>query len=307
MVEGTGEPGSAVPPQAAVPKAAPRTVPGMAALDPNELKGAAYEIFVLLVSMLSVVNTLIVLLPFAWQIKQVAILVDGLVVPVFAFDFGYRFLTARSRSSYLWRRFGWADFLAIAPTLGAFRIFRVVRVLRLFRLQSGAVILEELDRSRARATFLLTLWLVIVVVEFAGIGVYLVESPAPGANITDAGDAIWWGFVTITTVGYGDQYPITEAGRIIGTILLFAGIALFSVLTGFIANTFLAPREGRVRRLRGAKPTLDDEIESLRSMLIQAEKNATAIRHKLDDIERSADALRRERRESEEGETPRPT
>jgi voltage-gated potassium channel len=106
--------------------------------------------------------------------------------------------------------------------------------------------------------------------------------------------------VTITTVGYGDQYPITQAGRIIGTILLFAGIALFSVLTGFIANTFLAPREGRVRRRRVGPATLDDEIEALRTMLIQAEQNAAAIRHKLDDIERLADALRREARQRED-------
>ena len=79
-----------------------------------------------------------------------------------------------------------------------------------------------------------------------------IEHDAPGANITTAGDAIWWGLVTITTVGYGDQYPVTQSGRVIGTFLLFAGIALFSVLTGFIANAFLAPP---------AKPRLQSRTE----------------------------------------------
>ena len=79
--------------------AAIRTVPGMAAPDPAELKGVAYEIFVLLVSMLSVVNTAIVLLFHGTPIEQVALVVDSLVAPVFAFDFGYRLLTAPSPPS----------------------------------------------------------------------------------------------------------------------------------------------------------------------------------------------------------------
>ena len=70
----------------------------------------------------------------------------------------------------------------------------------------------------------------------------LVESANPDRSIKNASDAIWWGFVTVTTVGYGDRLPVTDAGRVIGTILLFAGIALFSVLAGIIANAFLAPR-----------------------------------------------------------------
>jgi voltage-gated potassium channel len=89
--------------------------------------------------------------------------------------------------------------------------------------------------------------MVIAVVEFAGIAEFYVEQGVPGANIVSAGDSIWWGLVTITTVGYGDQYPVGPGGRLVGALLLFAGIALFSVLTGFIANVFLAPIRPRRR------------------------------------------------------------
>ena len=77
----------------------------------GELKGTGYELFVLLVSLLSIANTLIVLLPVSAPIQQVAVLVDLMIVPVFLVDFLYRLRTAQSRRVYLVRHFGWADML----------------------------------------------------------------------------------------------------------------------------------------------------------------------------------------------------
>jgi hypothetical protein len=68
------------------------------------------------------------------------------------------------------------------------------------------------------------------------------EDDAEGSNIHTASDAIWWCYVTITTVGYGDRYPVTNLGRSIGVIVLTIGVGLFGVLTGFLANLFLAPK-----------------------------------------------------------------
>jgi voltage-gated potassium channel len=98
---------------------------------------------------------------------------------------------------------------------------------------------------------------------------------------------VWWGLVTITTVGYGDQYPVTDAGRMVGTLLLFAGVGLFSVLTGFIANAFLAPRPTRVRRIRDALTGTEAQISSLRDLLIEQEQRSAEIRIRLDELERS--------------------
>ncbi len=67
------------------------------------------------------------------------------------------------------------------------------------------------------------------------------EENAPGANITTGGDALWWAFVSITTVGYGDKYPITTGGRTAAVFVLAAGVGLFGVLSGYLANFFLAP------------------------------------------------------------------
>ncbi len=92
--------------------------------------------------------------------------------------------------------------------------------------------------------------------------------------------------MTITTVGYGDQYPVGEGGRLVGTILLFAGIGLFSVLTGFIANVFLAPDQPR-RRARLAAGTPAAELAALQELLRDREQQDAAIRAKLHDLERA--------------------
>ncbi len=261
----------------------------------TELKGIGYELFVLLLSLLSILNTAIILIPSAANIQNVALLVDALIAPVFLVDFCYRFATAPSRRRYVVRQFGWADLLSCIPTLGLLRIFRVTRVVRLLRRYGAQGVAGELDRTRALATFLLTVFLVIVVVEFAGMAIYVVESKDAHGNIKDASDAVWWGFVTITTVGYGDRYPVTDVGRVIGTFLLFAGIALFSVLTGFIANAFLAPRSPNRRLLRPRKASIQDDVDTLRWMLVEQEQRAAEIRRKVDDIERKARAGRKGR------------
>ena len=254
--------------------------------DTEELKGIGYELFVMLVGILSMANTAIVFLPFNPQVQQVALLMDLIIGPVFLVDFVYRLATARSRRRYLVRQFGWADLLSVVPSLGVFRIFRILRVLRLFQRYGAPNMARDLDGTRALSTFLLTLFMVLLVVETSGMAIFLVEGKDAAGNIKDASDAIWWGFVTITTVGYGDRYPVSDAGRVIGTVLLFAGIALFSVLTGFIANAFLAPRGPNRRLLRVPKDTLESDVDELRQMLIEQEERAAAIRRKLDDIER---------------------
>jgi voltage-gated potassium channel len=83
------------------------------------------------------------------------------------------------------------------------------------------------------------------VLEISSLLIISIEARLPEANIKTASDAIWWGYVTITTVGYGDLYPVTNSGRTVGIFLLTAGVGLFGVLTGYLANAFLAPPDER--------------------------------------------------------------
>jgi voltage-gated potassium channel len=253
----------------------------------GELKGASYELFMILVSLLSIVNAVLVVTGVAkGPAQDVIVLMEAALTPLFAFDFLYRLVTATSRRRYVVRGFGWADLLAAIPGLSIFRVFRMVRVARLLRGVGRESLAEEMFDRRASATFLLTIWLVFLVVEVAGATVFVAESSNAAANITTAGDALWWGIVTITTVGYGDQYPTTPAGRIIGTFLLVAGIGLFSVLTAFIANAFLAPRRRPIGAIaRSSNPAV--ALEHVRELLAEQEERTTAIRTTLDELERA--------------------
>jgi voltage-gated potassium channel len=77
--------------------------------------------------------------------------------------------------------------------------------------------------------------------------VYLVERHAPGANIHTLGDALWWSFVTVTTVGYGDYYPVTSAGRLAACFIMATGLLTLAVVTAQVASSFVAQASSRAR------------------------------------------------------------
>jgi voltage-gated potassium channel len=264
----------------------------MASNELKELKSTGYEVFIVLLSLLAVFNMTFVFIATNFgpadqgPARDVLLLMDAIITPIFLFDFAYRLLTARSKRDYFIGRWGWADLLACIPMLRIFRLFRIIRVFRLLRAYGPRKFLADINKARASATFLLTIFLVILVVEFAGATIYYAEINGPEANISSAGDAIWWGLVTITTVGYGDRFPTTHLGRLIGVLLLFAGIGLFSVLTGFISNIFLSPpAEPEEAVLEAGDPRAS--IRAVRALLEEQEERAALIRRQLDELEKA--------------------
>ena len=267
----------------------------MASTGKRELKGVGYEVFILLLSLLSVFNMAFVAFAslngnVSGPGRDVVLLMDAVITPIFIGDFLYRLLTAHPKRDYLVGGWGWADLLASLPMFRIFRIFRVIRVVRLLRSYGPRRFFRDISKARAQATFLLTIFLVIFVVEAAGASIYYVESGAPEANIKSASDAVWWALVTITTVGYGDRFPTTDGGRLVGVVLLFAGIGLFSVLTGFIANVFLSPSEDQP--IEAGLPVMGtaSTIASVRRLLAEQDAHTAEIRRQLDELEREAAA-----------------
>jgi voltage-gated potassium channel len=211
----------------------------------SELKNTTYEIFIGALSILSMTNIALYLLIREPIVQQTIVIMDDILSIIFLIDFTYRLFTAGSKSQYFVRQAGWADLLGSLPFPGIqiLRLFRVFRAGRLLRKYGTKGIISTFLANRAQSTLLTLTLLIILLLEFGSIAMLRAELHAPGANITTAGDSLWYSYVTITTVGYGDRYPVSAAGRIIGVIIMTAGVGLFGTFTGFLANAFLTPQK----------------------------------------------------------------
>jgi voltage-gated potassium channel len=248
--------------------------------DSNE-KSLGYEIFIGLLAIISISDMVILIIPsVSSDTKQVLIIIQAFLTIFFLFDFFYRFFTTRSKRNYFFRDFGWADLLSCWPGYGLriLRVFRLAKVYRLMKNYGYKRIISEITDNRAQMAIYIVVVLVAIVLQIGGVWVLRFENQNPDANIQTGGDALWWAFVTITTVGYGDKYPTTEGGRLIGVALMTCGVGIFSVFTGFIANSFLAPRKKEEEVI--AEPS-DPKIKiaEIKQMLEEQEK-------KLEEIEK---------------------
>ncbi|MBE2214344.1 MAG: potassium channel family protein [Opitutaceae bacterium] len=174
------------------------------------------------------------------EIGRLIFFVDTAICGMLLVDFLWRF--ARAPAKWRFMQWGWLDLLACVPAVPALRwgrLFRIVRVIKLvLALRSYRALLAQFVHKRRQAGLASALVLTVFVICFASIGVLLFEND-PASNIKTAEDALWWAMVTITTIGYGDRYPVTDAGRLIATVLMVSGIGLFGTLSGVAASFFL--------------------------------------------------------------------
>ena len=213
-------------------------------IDREDLKSTTYEFFILAISVMSILNmALLFVLPFESQSWWLVAIIDAVLTIIFLADFTYRLTTAPTKRWYL-RHGGVFDLLGCIPGLRIFRLFRIVRAVRIVRRLGGPRVFGELRAGLASGTLYLVVFLGLLILEVTGLLELRFEENAPGANITTAGDALWWGYVTATTVGYGDQFPVTTGGRIVGVLMLTVGVALFATFSGFLANLFLSAKKG---------------------------------------------------------------
>lgn len=167
---------------------------------------------------------------------------DTALTVVFVAEFASRFLAAFDRRAYL--RGHWIDLIALIPVVRGVRVLRLLRLLRLIRAFAGVyralLHVERMARHRGLAWLFVT-WLAVMVV--CSIFLYAAENGVNEA-IASPLDALWWGIVTLTTVGYGDVYPVTPEGRIAASVLMLLGIGLFSAITATVTSFMLSEEGG---------------------------------------------------------------
>lgn len=229
-----------------------------------------FQIFTLILSIYVLISLLIesvFLLP--TDVIEILRFTDNVICMFFLLDFAIRFSKATNKRTFM--KWGWIDLLSSIPMLDAFRYGRLVRVVRVIRIlravRSTKVILHHVFKNKMQGTFSLVSVVSIILVIFGAIAMLQLEKGIDGSNIHSASDALWWAFVTITTVGYGDFYPVTYEGRIIAAILMTAGVGLFGTFTGFVASWFL--EEGEDDQGKHIVTSLKDEVSELRSEIQQ--------------------------------------
>jgi voltage-gated potassium channel len=192
---------------------------------------------------------------------------DYAVCVVFFVDF----LWNLKRADNAWRYFitwGWIDLLSSLPIIGVARWGRLARVMRIFRvlrvLRASKRLATAIMNGRAENTALAAGLVALLLVTFCSIAMLNFES-VPGANILTPEDALWWAMTTITTVGYGDRFPVTTEGRVVAVILMSAGVALFGTLSAYLAKWFITPEvdQSSDRELAALRA----EIASLRAAI----------------------------------------
>lgn len=200
-----------------------------------------YDMFVIGVSILSIINILLLYIFSDPTIEYVIGTMDVVLSIFFFVDFLRNMRHATSKSQYFFKDFGWADLLASMPfpQFKILRIFRLIKAYRLLKKDGGRSAIRNFVKNKAEGAVYIVFFMIILLLEFGSIAVLKAEMSNPEANIKTASDAIWWVYVTITTVGYGDRYPVTNAGRLVGMVVMFVGVGLFAVMTGFLANKFL--------------------------------------------------------------------
>lgn len=207
----------------------------------GKLQFDPYDIFILAITGLSLFSLIILAVPyFDSAAQQIALSLDLVLSFLFMLDFFYSLYSTNNKQEYL--KWGWLDFLGslpYLPFLRVLRIFRAIRSIRIIRQNNLQEIRRDLKNRLERTTFFSVLLFCILLVSLSSYAILQTEKLSPSANIKNAGDALWWAVVTVTTVGYGDIFPTTNGGRIIAIVLMLLGIGFFSVLTSYLSTLFI--------------------------------------------------------------------
>ena len=206
-------------------------------------------------------------LVFSAQTMAVFRWIDNAACAVFFTDVLVRWRRAGWAAEF-WR-WGWLDLLAAIPFDVAFRTLQLIRVYRIVRVLRVLYKLQELTTGTTLNERLLALpGIAVVMIVFSTALMVEAERHAPGATIKSGGDALWWALTTVTTVGYGDTYPVTTEGRIIAAGLMLVGIALFGSISAIVTSKLILPKETKDHEeLRREVRALHEDIRELREEL----------------------------------------
>jgi len=225
--------------------------PAVVAAPPRKQQfSSPYEIFILLLTVMSLAIMALTLLPLDDAVDEMLLHYQNAICVVFLLDFAVNLWHAPTKRTYFIDQRGWLDLIGSIPTLGfsnltgllrLARLSRLFRIMRVMRRENQDALLADVLKNRGQYAGVVTLMLAFLVLVVSSIVVLMFESHASAANITTGGDALWWAIVTLTTVGYGDKYPVTEGGRFTAFVVMVAGVGIIGSLAGILSSVLVPP------------------------------------------------------------------
>ncbi len=188
-------------------------------------------------------------------------------------DFVGALITAPNKWHYF-KTWGWLDLISSIPAIPLFRCGRIIRLIRVIRIirsvKATRLVASTFFAKKGENTLLGMVLVTLILIVTCSATVLHFERLGEG-NILTADDALWWSVATVTTVGYGDKYPITVEGRFVAGLLMVAGVGLFGLFSGFIASWIL-----------GEDPnTGNEDVASIASRLDRIEQTLAEVKNKL--------------------------
>ncbi len=182
---------------------------------------------------------------------------EFIVVVLFTIEYGLRIYVSEHRLRFVTSFFGIVDLIAILPyylgvalDLRSVRIIRIMRVLRLLKLTRYSRAVQRMHRALTivREELILFGGVALVVLYLSTVGIYYFERDAQPDTFASIFHSLWWAIATLTTVGYGDAYPVTMGGRLFTFLVLVLGVGVIAVPTSLLASALSQARREDARR-----------------------------------------------------------
>ena len=220
--------------------------------DSDSPSGKAFDIFIQCLIVVSLISFSIETLPALPEgIRKILRYTEVVTVAIFTVEYLTRLIVADGKLRFIFSFFGIVDLLAILPfyvtsgiDLRALRAFRLFRLLRILKLLRYSVAIHRFHRAFliAKEEMMLFLFTTIILLYLSGVGIYYFENAAQPELFASIFHSLWWAVTTLTTVGYGDVYPITAGGRLFTFFVLMIGLGIVSVPAGLVASALSKAR-----------------------------------------------------------------
>lgn len=212
-----------------------------------------FDLFIQSLIILSLISFSIETLPdISYEISNALRLFEMATVAIFTIEYILRLFYSEHKLKFVFSFFGVIDLLAILPfyigigldlrSIRSFRLLRLVRILKLARYNAA---MRRIHKAFIIAKEELALFLMasLIILYLAGVGIYYFENPAQPETFCSIFHSLWWAVATLTTVGYGDIYPITIGGKIFTFFILIIGLGVVSIPAGIVASALSKARE----------------------------------------------------------------